>query len=256
MSCLAEQAKVLVAEAEENNLDVEPRWTPWLTCGLCEQNYHGVVYGALGWTCWKTYVGRPEANWTRINSMIMLGAGLSDAKHFLDALSVQEAELSMLLRVGAAEEMMLNVQTNISNTYAKIQRLESALLIRRDVYSGRLKLTGEEHLHTLGAAYNYAVSLRQSSRYKEVKALMRKTMPVARRVLGESHELTLRMRKSYALALHEDAGTTLGDLCEAVTTLEDTDRIARRVLGAAHPNVEDLGIRLRDARAALRAREA
>ena len=72
-------------------------------------------------------------------------------------------------------------------------------------------------------------------RFEEAKSLLRKTMPVARRVLGESHDLTLRMRWSYAGALYEDNGATLDDLREAVTTLEDTARIARRVLGGAHP---------------------
>ena len=72
-------------------------------------------------------------------------------------------------------------------------------------------------------------------RFEESKSLLRKTMPVARRVLGESHDLTLRMRWSYAAALYEDNGATLDDLREAVTTLEDTERIARRVLGGAHP---------------------
>ena len=73
-------------------------------------------------------------------------------------------------------------------------------------------------------------------RFEEAKSLLRKTMPVARRVLGESHDLTLRMRWSYAAALYEDNGATLDDLREAVTTLEETTRIARRVLGGAHPN--------------------
>ena len=27
---------------------------------LCEQEYHGVVRCALGWACWKTYLGRSE----------------------------------------------------------------------------------------------------------------------------------------------------------------------------------------------------
>ena len=84
---------------------------------------------------------------------------------------------------------------------------------------------------------------------------MRKTMPVARRVLGESHDLTLRMRRIYALALYEDPAATLDDLREAVTTLEDTIRIARRVLGGVHPTTEGIEQDLRDARAALRARE-
>ena len=62
VSCLAEQVKILVAEAEENNVGAkafDERWARWDKCGLCEQEYHGVVKCALGWACWKTYVGRP-----------------------------------------------------------------------------------------------------------------------------------------------------------------------------------------------------
>ena len=48
---------------------------------------------------------------------------------------------------------------------------------------------------------------------------------------------------------------TLDDLREAVTTLEDTERIARRVLGGAHPITVQIERDLRKARATLRARE-
>ena len=80
-------------------------------------------------------------------------------------------------------------------------------------------------------------------------------MPVARRVLGESHETTLRTRWTYVAALYKDPAATLDDLREAVTSLEETERIARRVLGGAHPDTVDHEKSLRDARAALRARE-
>ena len=43
------------------------------------------------------------------------------------------------------------------------------------------------------------------------------------------------MRWVYAQALYEDPSATLDDLREAVTTLEETARIARRVFGGAHP---------------------
>ena len=53
VSCLAEQAKILMAEAEENNLDargLRERGNGGTPCGLCEQKYHGVVKRcALGW---------------------------------------------------------------------------------------------------------------------------------------------------------------------------------------------------------------
>ena len=81
-------------------------------------------------------------------------------------------------------------------------------------------------------------------------------MPVAQRVLGEGNEFTIRMRWIYATALYLDDDATLNDLREAVTTLEETERTARRVFGGEHPNVAGIGISLREARAALRAREA
>ena len=77
-------------------------------------------------------------------------------------------------------------------------------------------------------------------------------MPVARRAIGSSHITTLRMRLVYATALYEDPSATLNDLREAVTTLEETERSARRVFGAAHPTTLDIEHCLQVARAALR----
>ena len=72
---------------------------------------------------------------------------------------------------------------------------------------------------------------------------------MARRVLGESNEHTLRMRTIYASALYEDSHATLADLREAVTTLEETLPIARRVLGGAHPVTTWIEVSLQDAQA-------
>ncbi len=63
------------------------------------------------------------------------------------------------------------------------------------------------------------------------------------------------MIKVYAAALYQDDGATLDDLREAVTTLEELERTARRVLGGAHPDTAAIERSLRNARAALRARE-
>ena len=64
-----------------------------------------------------------------------------------------------------------------------------------------------------------------------------------------------RHRSLYADVLRKDDCATLDDLREAVTTLEETERIARRVLGGAHPTTVEIGDDLQDARAALAARE-
>ena len=59
----------------------------------------------------------------------------------------------------------------------------------------------------------------------------------------------------YASALYRDDCATLDDHQEAVTTIEDTARIARRVFGGAHPLTSAIEDDLRDARAVLAARK-
>ena len=63
------------------------------------------------------------------------------------------------------------------------------------------------------------------------------------------------MRYNYARALYIDPAATLDDLSEAVTTLEDSERIARRVLGGAHPLTTGIEGALQNARATLDSRE-
>ena len=112
-------------------------------------------------------------------------------------------------------------------------------------------LLGKGHESTLVAANNYADSLNDLGRFKEAKSLLRKTIPVARRALGETDVVTLNLRKFYAMALFVDAGATLDDLREAVETLEDVERIARRGMGDAHPFTEHIKGMLRPVRRAV-----
>ncbi len=189
-------------------------------------------------------------------AMQQLGNGLSAADHNEDALSVREAELAMKRRLGAPDEHILVAQNNLAGTYTSLGRLEEALCLRENVYSGRLKLFGEQHGYTISAANNYAALLKQLNRFEEARSLLRKAMPITRRVLGDKHVVMFRMKKIYAQTLYQDDSATLDDLREAVTTLEGTERTARRVLGSAHPLTVDIEDALQDARAALRAREA
>ena len=161
VSCLVEQAKILVAEAEENNLGnkvVADKWERWQTCSLCEQQYHGVVKCALGWACWKTYLGRLERDAPRGLAMSVLGNGLGAVKHHEAEFSVREAELAMLRRHGAPEKLILDAQLNLAKAYAALGRLDEATSMERDVYYGELKLYGAENRHTLQSANNYATS--------------------------------------------------------------------------------------------------
>ena len=128
--------------------------------------------------------------------------------------------------------------------------------MKRDLYFGWSRFCGEEHENTLSAAFNYATSLGKLKHYKEAKGLLLRNIPVARRILGEGHKITLKMRWTYATALYMDPAATLDDLREAVATLEDAERIARRVFGGAHPLTKGIEGDLRKSRAVLRAGEA
>ena len=119
-----------------------------------------------------------------------------------------------------------------------------------------MRLHGEEDERTLLASLNYASSLYELRRFKEAKSLLRKIMPVSRRVLGESNEIMLKMRWNYMIALREDPAATLEDLREAVTVNEVLERTARRVLGTAHPLTKGVEDESQNTRAALRTRES
>ena len=162
----------------------------------------------------------------------------------------------MMRRLGTDERSILVTQSNIANTYDALGRFEESLSMRQDTYSGWLKLKGDAHEETLREATSCAITLSNLQRHAEAKALVRKVMPVARRVLGDSDDLTLRIRSHYAQLLYADPTATLDDLRESVTTLEEIERTARRLLGGAHPITAAIEGALQNARDVLRAREA
>ena len=146
---------------------------------------------------------------------------------------------------------MLVVQNNLAVTYRMLGRQDEASRTFREVYSGFLKINGNQHQETLRAANNYVSSLMTLKRFEEAKSLLLQTMTVARRVLGEGNDATLMMRLNYAQSLCQDDGATLDDMREAVTILEETDRTAQRVLGSGHPTAKDTRASLERARRRL-----
>ena len=123
------------------------------------------------------------------------------------------------------------------------------------MYLGHLKLHGEQHGGTCLVVENYAITLANLRRFEEAKSVLRKMIPVARRVFGENAATTLKMRAVYAEALYKDPSATLDDLREAVAMMEEIKPTMRRVLGGAHPLTLTLETILRNARAARDARE-
>ena len=105
-------------------------------------------------------------------------------------------------------------------------------------------------------AINYSAALLSVKRYKEAKAMLRKMIPVAQRILGTDDENTLTTRWNYAITLYQDSTATLDDLREAVTTLEAMERFVPRVFGGTHPIAVGIERSLRNAQTVLSDREA
>ena len=127
--------------------------------------------------------------------------------------------------------------------------------MRSEVYarSGQLSSTIADDEMFL-RALNLAVSLRTTERSTEAKYFLREQLPKARRALGASHITTLRVRWIYAQTLYKDVAVTLDDLREAVSTLEEIEPTAQRVLGPANPTAAGIEECLQDARVVENAR--
>ena len=241
VSCLAEQAKVLVAEAEEKNLRGDAfheRLDRWHTCSLCEQEYYGVVRCALGWACWKTYLGRPETNGTRLNAMTQLGNGLFDAEKNGEALVVREAELSLLRRTGRDETdpNVLVMQGNIAQCYKHLGQIEKSFAIEQRVYRMQRAILGDDHENTRISAMNIARTLAEGlNRHKEAARFLRKEMPPLMRNISRDHANAIKLQLYLANCLSTGNDASWADLREAAAILEDLNPRARRVFGPQHP---------------------
>ena len=72
---------------------------------------------------------------------------------------------------------------------------------------------------------------------------------------AELYHADKKLKEAVAEAVEACAEDTLDDLREAVTSLEETERTARRVLGSAHPHAVRTKRALEESQAKLRARE-
>ena len=244
VSCLARQAKELVAEAYApwllGNLD-DNQWHRWYVCGLCEVSYHGVVRCALGWACWKTYLDRPESDQLHAFGLNQLGNGLFAVSRHEECLEVIKARLHLPLH----PHQILVTKGNLADCYRELGRENEAISLSQEVHDGIVSIFGRSHTQTMDSAINLAVALNQFGRRAESKRLLNEHITIARQ-RGPNDKTVLTLRAVLAeTIIHDD------DPTEAVTIFEDVDRRMRRVLGPAHPQSQSVRRGLEEARAKL-----
>ena len=209
------------------------RWDRWDTCSLCEQRYHGVVKCALGWACWKTYLGLPETHQTFSVAMGLLGNALGSASRHEERLGVLEALWSVYMRRGAPQDHLLAVRANIAVCHGRLGREEQALEMRREIYATSIEI-GQAGDVIFRHALNLTKSLIDAKRYAEVQSFLSEQIPKARRALGVHDEIFLRLRLNYATSL-SDGAAARDDLVKAKTLQVELSSTIRRVFGPSHP---------------------
>ena len=130
LSCLARQAQILVDEVEEDKLGdaaLMSRWPRWYTCNLCGQFYHGAVRCALGWACWKTYVGRPENDRVRSMAMYQVASALYYDKQYGEALPLLRAQEAEIIRFKMCSDGRYIQSTRIHSSIGRLRAANSLL---------------------------------------------------------------------------------------------------------------------------------
>ena len=195
VSCLAEQAKILMDEAEETNWVAEratARWRRWEKCSLCEQNYHGVVACALGWACWKTYVGRPEDDVIKRMAMTQLGTGLHNAEHYEDARAIFLAAIDSG-RTSSNPVIILDLLRGLATINRALDRRDEELDNLREFYAKTEVAYGRRNEQTYAAAFRLGEVLLEQYYVREALQFLRETG----KDLGKDHPLAIEHAHIY-----------------------------------------------------------
>ena len=105
-------------------------------------------------------------------------------------------------------------------------------------YEPDLVSLAPEHPRALMSALNLANSLCVTAQFTDAAALVNETLPTARRVCGDAHDITLGLRFLLTRSIVLNPDTTQEDLRGAKEEAESLLRTTRRVFGTSHPRVE------------------
>ena len=161
--------------------------------------------------------------------MTVLANGLNDAQLIEESLVVYKAGLATAERVWPHLENVVQ-RDNLASCYNDLGRHEEALRLHREIYAFETARNGFTE-GTLTTALNISMILCDTERYSEAAAFSSKGVGESTRLLGFDHDITLRLRSNYAMAIYMDPNSSLQDLTSAVETMEKVLRVRRRVFG-------------------------
>ncbi|CAI6333723.1 unnamed protein product [Periconia digitata] len=110
-------------------------------------------------------------------------------------------------------------------------RYRASELARRKVVEWRMEVLGREHIHTLTAMNNLALTLGSLGKYQEAETMHRETSTLQKKLLGRENTETITCMSNLALVL-----SNLGDYGEAESIHRENVILRGQVLGENHPD--------------------
>ena len=193
-----------------NGSTAPSRQRPVRSRGTAEALSRPQVQVALGWACWKTYLGRQEEHGeVRCMAMGALGTALISSRPD-EALPVCQTNLALMRRYFPhSQEAIINAQGNLGNLLMKLGRLDESLALKRDIHAKQVAALGVSHQKAILGGVNIVNSLNALKRFDESKLLVRdQLLPTARQSLGADHHLTIQLNRCLAKALHDNPERT------------------------------------------------
>ena len=141
--------------------------------------------------------GRPDGRCSG-NAMTLLANGLSSAG-YNEHVARERGRVGYEAATRRSADSILTYCGNLAVTYVPSLDGSKNACKCNATCTLDVKLNGEEHGATLDLPQPRPAPYRPKA-FKKPGALMRKSVPVARRVLGENCELTIRLRWNYAVA--------------------------------------------------------
>ncbi len=132
--------------------------------------------------------------------------------------------------LSAQPSQRANLRATLGSTYRALGLFSKAIALEEKVRDYRLAALGPQHLETLKAMHNLAISYEAVNRKDEALKLKEEVFRTRRKVLGPEDPETLGAMTNFAIALGR-----ANRLVEAIALQEQALAIKRRVLAPEHP---------------------
>ena len=146
------------------------------------------------------------------------------------ALGLTDSVTQVCDALGPHHPNTLASRNNLAGTYRASGRLDKAIALYEQVFSGRSRVLGPDHRSTLMSRDELAGAYREAGRFDEAITLKKQILADALRIMGPDSSGASAVRLNLA-AIYRDAGR----LDEAITLYKENLDEVSRALGLDHP---------------------